>query len=140
MPNQTALVDTSVSIDHLRGRQSAAASTQAGWLQNDPDRILVNEVVVTELLRGVSSEADGARLQGAFDKLLQADPIGRTDWLLSARIYRTCRAARLTIRSPMGCLIVADAIRLKVPALAIDRNFEAIASFTPLRLYTQQTQ
>lgn len=122
MPNQTALVDTSVSIDHLRGRQSAAASTQAGWLQDDPDRILVNEVVVTELLRGVSSEADGTRLQGAFDKLLQADPIGRTDWLLSARIYRTCRAVRLTIKSPMDCLIVADAIRLKVPVLAIDRK------------------
>lgn len=140
MPNQPVLVDTSVWIDHLRGRQSAAASELAGWLHDDPDCILVNEVVVTELLRGLSSEADSAQLQAALDKLLQADPMGRSDWLLSARIYRTCRDAGLTIRSPMDCLIASHAIRLNVPVLAIDRDFEAIASCTPLRLHRPKAQ
>ena len=140
MPNQPVLVDTSVWIDHLRGRQSAAAAELAGWLNDDPDCILVNEVVITELPRGVSSEADGKQLQAALDKLLQADPMRRSDWLLSARIYRTCRDAGLTIRSPMDCLIAAHAIRLNVPVLAIDRDFEAIASCTPLRLHSQGAQ
>ena len=140
MPNQPVLVDTSVWIDHLRGRQSAAASELAGWLHDDADRILVNEVVLTELLRGVSSEADGTQLQAALDKLLQADPMERSDWLLSARICRTCRDAGLTIRSPMDCLIASHAIRLNVPVLAIDRDFEAIASCTPLRLHRPKAQ
>ena len=137
---QPVLVDTSVWIDHLRGRQNAAASELAGWLRDEPDRILVNEVVITEWLRGVSSEADSAQLQAGLDKLLQADPMGRSDWLLSARIYRTCRDAGLTIRSPMDCLIASHAIRLNAPVLAIDRDFEAIASCTPLRLHRPKAQ
>ena len=140
MPLAPVLVDTSVWIDHLRGRHSAPASELAGWLQDDPDRILVNEVVVTELLCGVSSQADSAQLQVALGKLLQADPMQRSDWLLSARIYRTCRDAGLTIRSPMDCLVAAHPIRLQVPVLAIDRAFEAIASCTPLRLHSPQAQ
>ena len=80
------------------------------------------------------------QLQAALDKLLQAEPMGRSDWLLSARIYRTCRDAGLTIRSPMDCLIASHAIRLNVPVLAIDRDFEAIASCTPLRLHRPKAQ
>ena len=36
----------------------------------------------------------------------------------------------------MDCLIASHAIRLQVPVLASDRDFEAIAAFTPLRLYS----
>lgn len=129
------LVDTSVWIDHLRDRQNPAMTELGYWLSEDPDRILVNEVVVTELLRGVSTEVDATELQKSLDKLVQADAIGREDWLQSARIYRTCRQAGLTIRSPMDCLIASHAIRLHVPLLAIDRDFEAIASCVPLRLH-----
>ena len=134
------LVDTSVWIDHLRARRNAPAAELAGWLSDEPDRILVNEVVITELLRRVRNEADAARLQMALDKLLQADPIGRDDWLLSAGVYRLCREAGLTIRSPMDCLIASHAIRLQVPVLASDRDFEAIAACTPLRLYSPVAQ
>lgn len=129
------LVDTSVWIDHLRGRSGPAVNALSGWLADDADRILVDEIVTTELLRGVRNDADATQLQAALDKLVQADPLGREDWLLSARIYRACRSAGLTIRSPMDCLLASHAIRLDVAVLAIDRDFEAIASCTPLRLH-----
>ena len=137
---QAVLVDTSVWIDHLRDRRNLAAAELAEWLSEEPDRILVNEVVVTELLRGVRSETAAAELHSALDKLAQADPIGREDWLNSARVYRSCREAGLTVRSPMDCLIASHAIRLQVPVLAIDRDFEAIASCTPLRLHRPATR
>ncbi len=129
------LVDTSVWIDHFRGRESDAAGELATWLGEEPDRIVVNEVVLTELLRGSRSEADAAALSAALNHLPQADPVGREDWLASARIYRACRQAGLTIRSPMDCLIAAHALRLGMAVLAIDRDFEAIATCTPLRLH-----
>ncbi len=129
------LVDTSVWIDHLRGRSGPAVNALSDWLADDADRILVDEIVTTELLRGVRNDADATQLQAALDKLVQADPLGREDWLLSARIYRACRSAGLTIRSPMDCLLASHAIRLDVAVLAIDRDFEAIASCTPLRLH-----
>lgn len=130
------LVDTSVWIEHLRDRKSAAVTELARWLAEDADRILVNEIVTTELLRGVRTDKDATQLQAALDQLVQADPLRREDWLLSARVYRVCRSAGLTIRSPMDCLLASHAIRLGVPVLAIDRDFEAIASCTPLRLHT----
>lgn len=132
------LVDTSVWVEHLRGNQGAAGARLAEWLGEDPDFILINEVVITELLRGMRSEADALELHAALDKLVQADPLVRDDWLLSARIYRACRQAGLTIRSPMDCLIAAHAIRLKVPVLAVDRDFDAIATCTGLQLYELQ--
>lgn len=134
--SSAVLVDTSVWIDHLRDRPGAAVAELSGWLSEDADRILVNEIVTTEMLRGVRSDKDATQLQGALDKLAQADPLRREDWLLSARVYRACRSAGLTIRSPMDCLLASHAIRLGVPVLAIDRDFEAIASCTPLRLHT----
>lgn len=130
------LVDTSVWIEHLRGRQGAAVAELTRWLAEDADRILVNEIVATELLHGVRTATDATPLQAALDKLAQADPIRRDDWLLSARVYRSCRSAGLTIRSPMDCLLASHAIRLGVAVLAIDRDFEAIATCTPLRLHT----
>ena len=129
------LVDTSVWIDHLRDRPGAAVAELAGWLSEDADRILVNEVVATELLRGVRTDKDATQLQAALDKLAQADPLRREDWLLSARVYRVCRSAGLTIRSPMDCLMASHAIRLQVAVMAVDRDFDAIASCTPLRLH-----
>jgi predicted nucleic acid-binding protein len=133
--NRAVLVDTSVWIDHFRARDNAAVAELSTWLGEEPDRIVVNEVVLTELLRGARSEADAATLSATLNHLVQADPIVRADWMASARIYRTCRQAGLTIRSPMDCLIAAHAIRLEAPVLAIDRDFEAIASCTPLRLH-----
>jgi len=138
--NPPVLVDTSVWIDHLRSGQSAASDQLALWLGDDPDRVLLNEVVVTELLRGVRADADAEDLLATLDKLAQADPLGRDDWLLSARIYRACRHAGLTIRLPMDCLIAAHAIRLNVSVLAIDRDFEAIATCTPLVLHQPTAQ
>jgi predicted nucleic acid-binding protein len=127
-------VETSVWIDHLRGTEGLRSARLATWRADEPDRILVNEVVTTELLQGLRSEADAAELHSALEKLVQAEPLGPGDWLLSARTYRTCRQAGLTIRSPMDCLIAAHSIRLQVPALAVDRNFDAIATCTGLRV------
>jgi hypothetical protein len=133
--NGPVLVDTSVWIDHLRGRPSAAALQLAAWLADDPDRIVVNEVVTTELVRGFNDEAEALELQGALDKLPQADALARADWLQSASLYRRCRRAGLTVRSPMDCLIAAHAIRLNLPLLAIDRDFDTIATQVPLQLF-----
>ena len=132
------LVDSSVWIDHFRNRPSPAARQLAHWLAEEPDCIVVNGVVLCELLRGMRSEAAATQLMGALDKLPQADAIGRADWLLSAGLYRRCRGAGLTIRSAMDCLIAAHAIRLDLPLLAVDRDFDAIATQAPLTLHTPE--
>ena len=52
----------------------------------------------------------------------------------AAFLYRLCRVNGTTIRSMVDCLVAAVGIRHDVPVLAKDRDFEALASHTPLRL------
>ena len=40
----------------------------------------------------------------------------------------------MTVRSPIDALIAAVAIRLDVPVLHRDRDFDSVARHTPLRL------
>lgn len=134
------LVDTSVWIDHFHNRPSAPVGALQFWLAEDPDRVLLDEVIVTELLRGARDETDAARLQELLEQLPQADPLQRGDWVVSADIYRRCRRAGLTIRSPMDCLIAAHALRLGRPVLSVDRDFAAIASCVPLVLHRPPAQ
>jgi predicted nucleic acid-binding protein len=134
------LVDTSVWINHFRNVPSLPVAELQLWLDEDPDRVLLNEVVVTELLRGVRDEAEAARMRALLEELPQAEPLQRDDWLASADIYRTCRQAGLTIRSPMDCLIAAHAMRLRRPVMAVDRDFDAIASCLPLALHRSLPQ
>lgn len=129
------LVDASVWIDHFKNRGSAAALQPAHWLGDDPGRILVDPVVTTELPRGVRDEAATGRLLSMLDKLPQAGGIDCADWLTSARIHRVCRGAGLTIRSPMDCLLAAHALRPGASVLAVDRDFDAIASQLPPALH-----
>jgi len=53
--------------------------------------------------------------------------------LQRSRNYRTGRALGVTIRSSVDCLIAACAIRNGLPILHSDRDFDAIARFTPLQ-------
>ena len=129
------LIDTSVWIEHLRGRPGAASEQLAEWLRDDPDRILVNEVVTCELLRGLRDDASALRLQVLLADCLQALPIERSDWIESAALYRRCRQVGATIRSALDCLMAAHAIRLQVPILAIDRDYTPIAQHFGLRLW-----
>ncbi len=138
-PADAVLVDSSVWIDHFRNRDTPAAVLLARWLAEEPDRVVVNHIVSCELLRGMRSEAAAATLQAHLDRLPQADAITDADWLASAAIYRRCRGAGLTIRSPMDCLIAAQAMRLKLPLLAIDRDFHAIAALHTLVLHATTT-
>ena len=137
---EPVLVDTSVWIDHLRGRTTAATTLLAHWLESDPDCILINEVVTTELLRGMGDETAAGQLNAALSKLRQAPPLQIDDWHASAQIYRRCRTAGLTVRSPMDCLIAAHAMRLQVSVLATDRDFHAMASCVPLTLCSAAAQ
>ena len=61
-------------------------------------------------------------------------PVESDDWATAALLYRMCRVNGATIRSMVDCLIAAVAVRHDVPILAKDRDFEALAAHTPLRL------
>ncbi|WP_158548019.1 type II toxin-antitoxin system VapC family toxin [Desertihabitans brevis] len=126
------IVDTSVWIEFLRPGPSTAGDHLEHMIRTG-DRIVVTETVLLELLSGPTNEADAAarrRMLEAFE-LEPAVPV--VDSLRAAALQRTCRRAGDTVRSLGDCLVAATAIRLDVPVLHRDRDFEVLAVHCGLR-------
>lgn len=127
------LVDSSAWIEFLRGSDHPAHRTLRHHLAGGSD-IATTEIVVMELLAGVSATAKRKRLR---DTLL-ALPLLRLgdlrDFEAAADLYRTCRSKGTTLRSLTDCLIASVAVRESVSVLHNDRDFDAIARHSRLKV------
>jgi predicted nucleic acid-binding protein len=126
-------VDTSVWIDHLRNRPTPEVS-RLRRLIDVGQPVGVTGVVRLELLRGVSS-AGHAALLGALDEY----PVITTtsaDFDAAASLFRAARDAGSTVRSSIDCLIAAPCIRLDIPLLHSDADFDKLAAISDLRVVT----
>jgi predicted nucleic acid-binding protein len=56
------------------------------------------------------------------------------DYEDAAALYRSCRSQGVTVRRLTDCLIAAVAIRSAMPVLHADRDFDLIATCTPLKI------
>lgn len=90
--------------------------------------------VVQEVLQGFREERafriarDSMRSLPIVESPLTIDVIED-----AVALYRRARHAGLTIRSSVDCLIAACAIRHDLEVLHRDRDFEALATISPLR-------
>jgi predicted nucleic acid-binding protein len=124
------LIDTSILIDHLKGRAEATAFLS---MTRASVGLLTNVVVAAEVLAG----ARDLREQREIDHLLSGfriEPIGETDSALSLDLLRQHRLARGI--GWLDCLIAATAIRMQLPVATLnDRHFSAIAGLKVHRPY-----
>ena len=95
--------------------------------------VVVIDPILLEVMAGAQRDS-----VGSLHRLLVAQHVEgltpRLDWLDAARIYRELRRRGETLRSQIDALMAAVAIRLDVPVLHRDRDFDTIARHTPLRL------
>ena len=128
------VVDTSVWIGVLRGDDSVAARRCVELIE-DGAQVALTDVVLTEILQGLSSE----RQARVVERRLRAFVILRLeaidDFVLAAELYRTARAKGVTIRKTLDCLIAAPCVRTNSPILHADADFDRLASCTPLRVF-----
>lgn len=129
------VVDTSVWIDLLNGHATARANLLARAL-DEGDLILLPGVVLTELLQGLPSDAHADRVAELMSGLQMAPPFDEQDYANAAALYRACRAHSATPCSTVDCLIAQICLRLNMPILAQDRDYEMIARIAPLKLVT----
>ena len=130
------LLDTSAWVEYLRATGSTEHHRVRSLISSNHP-LHTTEVVVMEVLAGARDEAHGSSLRRL---LLRCDfvPIeGLGDYEQAATIYRACRRVGETIRALNDCLIAAVAIRSGLDLLHADRDFDAIARHTPLRLYAE---
>jgi predicted nucleic acid-binding protein len=87
------------------------------------------------VLQGLRTDKASEIFQERFLALpCLSDPLPLALFVEAAGIYREgCRRGR-TIRSSVDCLIAAIAIENGVPIWHRDRDFDAIAQYTPLQI------
>jgi predicted nucleic acid-binding protein len=127
------LVDTSAWVEFLRGTGSPAHLRIRDELARSTP-LVTTDVVVMEVLAGATGPDHLRRLR----RLLTGCPLepvrGLADFENAAALYRSCRTQGVAIRRLTDCVIAAVAIRARTPVLHADRDFDAIARCTPLRI------
>jgi predicted nucleic acid-binding protein len=120
------IVDTSVWVEFLRGTGSGAHRALEERIRSGAS-IVVPDVVLAEVLVGTTDEAVAARWERALSQfdLEPTRPI--EDARSAAAIHRASRRQGETVRSLVDCFVAAFALRLGVPVLHRDRDFEVMA-------------
>lgn len=95
----------------------------------------MTEPVVMEVLAGVTTAREEHAVRGQLVGFSLLSVGGIDAYEQAAEIYRLCRAAGDTVRRMLDCLIAVPAIRVGVPILHTDRDFEVIARHTPLEVF-----
>jgi hypothetical protein len=123
------LVDTSVWIELIKGRIHL----------KEPDQLLrfrTTGPILQEVLQGLRPGRQSDAFKDSFLAIPRlCDPLTWDLYTQAAEIYREARRRGFTIRSSTDCLIAAIAIETATPIWHRDRDFKAIAAFTPLRIF-----
>lgn len=95
--------------------------------------VITLDPVLLEVMAGARRDAV-ARTRRLLEAQQHESLSPKLDWLDAATIYRELRWRGFTIRSQTDALIAAVAIRLDVPVLHHDRDYDRIAEHTALQL------
>jgi predicted nucleic acid-binding protein len=117
------IVDTTVWIDYLNG----VVTPQTAWFDRETTRQRMGlvDLAVCEVLQGLRSDKDAARVLAALREF-EIHPSGGLDLaVLAARNYRSLRARGRTVRGTIGCLIATFCLREGHALLHSDGDFDA---------------
>ncbi len=128
------VVDTTVWIDFLEARETPFDFHLKELIEGGAP-LALTDVIYCEVLQGILPENKFRRIRN----ILLAYPIlqvyGLPTFEHAANIYRACRRKGFTIRKTADCLIAATCLEAGAELYHNDRDFEAIAQATKLKIY-----
>lgn len=125
------LVDTSVWISYLQGRDSDAAALLDKLLLN-PLAVGINHQIYLEILQGAKDKKAFDQLDCYFSgQRFHEFSEATASYREAARIYFNCRRKGITIRSSVDCLIAQCALENNLILLHEDRDYLRMQSCTP---------
>jgi predicted nucleic acid-binding protein len=132
------LVDTSAWIEFMRKSGHPVHLTLKRLLRERAS-IATTEVVIMEVLAGLRTGADHARMRVLLLGLPRVRIRGLPDFEGAADLYRACRRRGDTVRKLIDCLIAAVAIRERVSVLHNDRDYDVLARHSKLKIERVRT-
>ena len=128
------VVDTTVWIDFLEER-ATPFDLRLKRLVEEGAPLALTDIIYCEILQGIREDKTYRRTRA----ILRSYPILRVRGLKTfdraAAVYRDCRKKGLTIRSTVDCLIAATCLEADAELYHNDRDFDAIARVSGLKLY-----
>lgn len=125
------IVDTSVWVEFFRGTGSSAQEALEARIRSG-EQIVVPDVVLAEVLVGTTDHGVAAKLERTLMQFELEPAMPIEDARTAARIHRTCRQQGETVRSLVDCYVAAAALRLGLPVMHRDRDFEVIGRYLGL--------
>jgi predicted nucleic acid-binding protein len=122
-----------VWVEYDRRTGSAAEERLVELIATEAD-IAVTEPVLMEVLAGARDDSAAAELRRLLTSFGWIGAEAVADFEGAARVYRTCRAAGVTPRELVDCMVVAIALRTGSELLTADQDFARIAEVLPLQL------
>lgn len=126
------LVDTSVWIDFLQGRDTAHRHALHRLIEDEED-ICLTGIILTEILQGIKDDKEAGEIKDNLLAFPVYDPSEIDTYIEAANIYRQCIKKGKTVRKTIDCLIAAIAIENGLTLFHNDRDFVSIAQCSELK-------
>src|SRR5258708_6944422 len=126
------LVDSSVWIARLRGRETAATAKLRALVPREP--LLIGDLILLEALQGARDEAHAARIERDLRRYRVVPLLDDELAPRAARNYRALRDLGVTIRKTADLIIATYCIERGRTLLHDDRDFDPIEEHLGLRV------
>lgn len=125
------LVDTSVWVDYIRGKDTPAVSL-LDELLSIPSATGINDQIYLEILQGARDEAAFRKFQRYFSSQRFYDfADSRKSHAAAAALYCKARRQGVTVRSSIDCLIAQSALEHGLVLLHQDRDYLSLGRIAP---------
>ena len=125
------VVDTTVWADWFNGLNTPGVHRLRRALEEED--VGVTPLILTEVLQGFRADRSFERARAVLVRMptLALDIDG---YVAAAQLFRSLRRKGVTVRGTVDCIIAQTCIATEAELLSADRDFEAIARHTRLRL------
>lgn len=129
------VVDSSVWIDYFRDASRAHVELLAHLLEHGEVRLVVPDLVLFEVLRGLRDERDHRQARLLMQGLSLESASTPELALQAAQHYRSLRAHGVTVRSALDVLVASFCIERDYALLHADADFDAFETHRGLRVW-----
>ena len=129
------LVDSSVLIDFLEGRENSPVSRFIE-VQDRGIPFGISPITILEVLQGAATEKDFSTLREYLgSQTVYGFDGGLESYAGAAKIFFDLRRKGMSVRSSMDCLIAQTAIEYGLHLLHSDSDFDRIAQVSSLKVF-----
>lgn len=135
------LVDTSVWIDYLNGKEGSLTTILDKALIEG--LVSIGDLILLEILQGIKAEREYSKTKKALATLEQYEMFGHNMVERCAENFRFLRKKGITIRKTNDVIIATFCIENNLPLLFSDRDFIPFVDhlgLTPVNLKTEVSQ